>query len=125
MSRRDSEKDPIEYLLDLHEETMEVGNGYWVTIRAWRVEADAGRPAGVRYALSLHSPGGRRLVGYDNAHLPDELKVRKRAAREQQAFDHIHYEGRAIRAYGFQTPWDLLDDFWKSVELKLKEEGVE
>jgi hypothetical protein len=26
------------------------------------------RPHGLRYALTLHDPDGRRLVGFDNAH---------------------------------------------------------
>lgn len=125
MNRGDSKKWATAYLLDLHGLTIEMGDGYWATMRAWRVEPAAGTPYGLRYALSLHSPGGRRLVGYDNAHLPDELQFKSHAARARQPFDHIHYEGRNVRVYHFRSPGDLMEDFWRSVDMKLKEEGVE
>jgi hypothetical protein len=77
------------------------------------------------YALTMHAPGGRRLVGYDNAHVPEELKSSSRAGRQMQACDHIHYEGRRVKSYDFRTPGDLMEDFWVSVDAKLKEEGID
>lgn len=124
MNKDDSDKRALEYILDLDGETMEVGEGYWVTFRFWRVTPDINHPHGLRYALTLHSPGGRRLVGYDNAHLPEELQPKKHTQRAEQPFDHIHYEGRRVRAYKFTSPGGLMEDFWKNVERKLKEEGV-
>jgi hypothetical protein len=125
MVQDDSGNPLLQYLIDLHEETMEVGGGYWATFRVWRVEPTVNVPHGLRYSLTLHSPGGSRLVGYDNAHLPDEIAARKRDDRARQPHDHIHYEGRLIRMYTFRGPGELMEDFWASVELKLKEEGVE
>jgi hypothetical protein len=42
-----------------------------------------------------------------------------------QACDHIHYEGRRVKSYDFRTPGDLMEDFWVSVDAKLKEEGID
>jgi hypothetical protein len=55
-------------LIDLHEQIIDQGDGYWVKIEAWRVEATAEVPHGIRYALTLHEPYGKRILGYDNAH---------------------------------------------------------
>ena len=55
-------------LLDLDGEIMEVGGGYWVSLRARKVPPSTAKPHGIDYSLSLLGPDGRRLVGYDNAH---------------------------------------------------------
>jgi len=58
----------IETLLELTGQVVQQEHGYWVEIRAWRVEATSAVPHGIRYALTLHEPGGKRVTGYDNAH---------------------------------------------------------
>ncbi|MHB8348572.1 MAG: toxin-antitoxin system TumE family protein [Acidiferrobacterales bacterium] len=58
----------IDTLLDLHGEIIEQDQGYWVRIEAWRVESTPKIPHGIRYALTLHEPYGKRILGYDNAH---------------------------------------------------------
>jgi hypothetical protein len=59
----------LDRLLDLDGFLAEVGGGYWVKIQARRVPADAARPQGVAYTLTLHEPGGQRVFGIDNAHV--------------------------------------------------------
>ena len=58
----------LERLLDLDGLLAEVGGGFWITIVAQRVPAEAARPHGISYSLTLHEPGGRRVFGIDNAH---------------------------------------------------------
>ncbi len=58
----------IRTLLDLSEQVIEQEDGYWVKIEAWEVARSDKVPHGVRYALTLHAPGGKRVLGYDNAH---------------------------------------------------------
>lgn len=123
MARYDPKLAGMDTLLDLHRETMEVGGGWWVTIRAERVAASEGIPHGIRYALSLHTPRGRRVVGYDNAHAAHKRGPLKLVGAKKVEFDHRHYRGN-WRAYEFVSPEQLLADFWTDVEKVLKEEGV-
>ncbi|RCW78697.1 hypothetical protein C7476_1229 [Phyllobacterium bourgognense] len=65
MSARDTSLDT---LLDLDGQTMFVGQTYWVKFAVKAVTVTPQRPHGLRYSLTLHGPGGERLVGFDNAH---------------------------------------------------------
>jgi hypothetical protein len=114
MRRYDPKLAGLQYLLDLHRETYEVGGGWWVTIRATLVEPSEERPHGLQYSLTLHNPKGERILGYDNAHAVE---------RRERRFDHRHHRKRA-GLYEFRSPADLLEDFWRDVEAILKEEGV-
>ena len=58
----------IRTLLDLSEQVIEQEDGYWVKIEAWEVARSDKVPHGVRSALTLHAPGGKRVLGYDHAH---------------------------------------------------------
>ena len=58
----------IETLIDLHDQIIDQDGGYWVKIEAWRVVPTEEIPHGIRYALTLHEPYGKRILGYDNAH---------------------------------------------------------
>ena len=48
--RRDVEG--ISTLLDLHEQIIDQGGGYWIKIEAWQVPATADIPHGVRYSTT-------------------------------------------------------------------------
>ena len=112
----------LETLLDLDGNIFEMGAGYWVKIDAQRVPPDAGRPHGIGYSLTLHSPVGERLLGYDNAHgVPSRVGC---AERITTAFDHTHWRKHAL-PYGYSDAPTLLVDFWGDVEKILKEEGVQ
>lgn len=82
------------------------------------------RPHGINYTLTLHRPGGTRILGYDNAHYP---KIGSGPARNAQRVgrgcDHRHYRD-AITWYEFELPVKLMEDFWKDVQTILEEEGV-
>lgn len=119
MNRYDPEREGTDYLLDLHREIYQVGSGWWVAIRAVKVEPSETRPHGLQYSLTLHDPKGQRVLGYDNAHA---LAVKGRRGR-RKVFDHRHYRDRRS-TYEFRSPADLLVDFWRDVEAILKEEGV-
>ncbi len=108
-------------LLSLHGEIWEVGDGFWVKIDAKVVVPDEGRPHGIAYSLTLHSPAGERLIGFDNAHAVGEGSGPGR--RIEMPFDHAHKRGRE-RPYVYSDANTLLDDFWTAVEDILKEEGV-
>lgn len=60
----------------------------------------------VRYRLSLLSPSGERVVGYDNHHPKG---------------DHRHFKGRE-EEYHYKDPETLLSDFLSDVHLILSEE---
>jgi len=110
-------------LLALHRQTIEVGGGYWVAMRARLVPKTDHRPHGIEYSLTLHSPGDTRLLGYDNAHAAPMRTNPSRRSRRPVAYDHVH-RGTRTKPYAFVDPGRLLEDFWADVEAVLKEVGV-
>lgn len=112
----------IDRLLMLHDEIMEVGNGYWVKFEAYRVEPSAPRPHGLKYSLCFFSPADVRLVCFDNAHPVDVGNGP--AKRQTDVNDHSH-KGTTIRPYDYVNAEKLLVDFWEAVATSLKEEGME
>ena len=94
---------------------------YWVKFEVKRVEVTAKRPHGLRYALTLHGPGGERIVGFDNAHAVTTGSGP--GARKKVAFDHKH-RLRTVRPYEYRDAASLLEDFWEEVENALAERGV-
>ena len=111
----------ISTLIDLHEQIIDQGGGYWVKIEAWRVEATAGVPHGIRYTLTLHEPYGKRILGYDNAHAVKPAKKFKYAGR-RLTYDHKHRHANDKGVpYGFQDAQQLLIDFFSEVDRVLKE----
>ena len=72
------------------------------------------RPHGIKYSLTLNTPGGERLYGLDNAH-----KIHRR-----REFDHRHvYGARKLVGYTYRGPARLLEDFYREVERILSERG--
>lgn len=125
MSPNDFPLAGIENLLELHGYAGEVGQGYWVSMKAFLVPAHKGQPHGLNYTLTLHTPGDSRLVGYDNAHGPKLYSgPAKRSRRRLSCWDHRHWRDKTY-AYDYISAWKLLDDFWDDVEKMLKEEGVD
>ncbi len=116
--RRDPSLQP---LLDLDGEIMEVGGGYWVTLRARKVLPSAAKPHGIDYSLSLLGPDGRRLVGYDNAH---PVPAGSGPGRKKPTTGDHRHAGASARPYDYADAETLLQDFWADVERVLKEEGI-
>jgi hypothetical protein len=111
----------LQRLLDLDGEIMEVGQGFWVELRAKKVPPTPGKPHGIDYSLCLLGPDGRRLVCYDNAH--PVSAGRGPARKKSKTGDHRH-ERTKVKPYDYQDAETLVRDFWTDVERVLKEEGV-
>jgi len=76
----------------------------------------------VAYSFTLHGTGGKRLIGFDNAHAVSAPGSRpKRAA----ANDHWHRtESDPGRPYDFKDADKLLEDFFREVRRVLTEHGI-
>ena len=111
----------IDTLLDLNGSILDQGNGYWIKLEAWRVEASDQIPHGIRYSLTLHEPYGNRVLGYDNAHAVKPPKKFKYAGRIL-AFDHKHRHASDKGVpYEFKDAQQLLEDFFADVDRTLLE----
>ncbi len=112
-------RDPtLDLLLDLDGQVLVVDpeGEYWVRFVVTRVAASPEKPQGLDYSLTLHGPGGARLVGFDNAH-----PVRPQRRGDPQ--DRRH-RLRTVRPYDYQDAATLLGDFWTTVDAVLRERGV-
>jgi hypothetical protein len=125
MVGRDSKaEEGWDYILDLHRQKIGYDNGYWVTIRAVRIEPDDGRPHGLQYSLTLHDENDDRILGYDNSHGVDVATGPAKRLKRPNPFDHIDRRGKRSVPYKFTTPFKLVADFFTEVEKILREEGV-
>lgn len=115
-----SDSSALQNLLDLAGSVIDQGDGYWVKIEAWPVEPSSMVPHGIRYALTLHEPYGRRILGYDNAHtvkLPKKFKF----AGQRLVYDHKHrHVSDQGVPYTFVSANQLLSDFFTEVDTVLK-----
>ena len=110
----------IETLLDLHDQIIDQGDGYWVKIEAWVVVVSADIPHGIRYSLTLHEPYGKRILGYDNAHAVKPPKKFKYAGvRLPYDHKHRHISDKGV-PYAFKHAHQLLSDFFVEVDRVLK-----
>jgi hypothetical protein len=110
-------------LLDLDGQVLVIDakREYWVRFSVQRVNCSFERPHGLNYSLTLHGPGGQRLVGFDNAHA---VRVAGGpGGRKKGQADHQHRID-AVRPYRFVNAAKLLEDFWAAVDSYLKEKGV-
>ena len=112
----------IETLLDLHDQIIDQGDGYWVKIEAWVVGVSADIPHGIRYSLTLHEPYGKRILGYDNAHAVKPPKKFKYAGvRLPYDHKHRHISDKGV-PYAFKDAHQLLSDFFVEVDRVLKKD---
>ena len=118
------DRDPgADALLDLngHVLVIDKKGQYWVRFTVIQVVATPERPHGLNYSLTLHGPGGKRLVGFDNAHAVRES--RGPGGRSRGPLDHRH-RMETVRPYRFKDAATLLEDFWTEVDKLLKGKGV-
>lgn len=115
-------EDPgIATLLELHDQIIDQGNGYWVKIEAWRVAINPNIPHGVRYSLTLHEPYCKRILGYDNAHaVKPPKKFKFEGMRLPYDHQHRHASDKGVH-YGFSNAHQLLVDFFTEVDIVLEE----
>lgn len=95
-------------------------NGYWVKFEASRVEPNMQVPHGIRYCVTLHDRYNRRVLGFDNAHAV--TPKRKRFGGRKVTWDHQHRRDD-ISGYEFESPGQLLEDFWREAERMMAEGG--
>jgi|LauGreDrversion4_2_1035121.scaffolds.fasta_scaffold151544_3 Family of unknown function (DUF6516) len=111
----------ITTLIDLHDQIIDQGDGYWIKIEAWIVPVSKDIPHGVRYTLTLHEPYGKRILGYDNAHAVKPPKKFKYAGtRLPYDHKHRHVSDKGV-PYEFKDAHQLLSDFFVEVDRVLKE----
>jgi len=102
----------LECLLELDGEIFPMDNGYWTKIEARLVAPNEKIPHGIRYSLTLHDRNNRRVLGFDNAHGIKPKK--KKFGAKRTAWDHKH-DRTSIKNYEFESPGQLLEDFWDDV----------
>lgn len=112
-------RDPtLDVLLDLDGQVLVVdaAGSYRVRFVVTRVPVSPEKPHGIDYSLTLHGPGGERLVGFDNAH---PVGRQRRGAPQ----DHRH-RLRTVRPYDYSDAAAVLAEFWTAVDAVLREKGV-
>lgn len=110
----------LAYLLDLDGEAIVYDNGCVARFKVMRIAPTTEKPHGISYALTLHAPDGRRLMGYDNAH--SVTPKGSRFAKRQASFDHWHRdETDEGRPYAFKGAAKLIEDFFDEVARIVKE----
>jgi hypothetical protein len=118
---RKTEDHGLEFLLAFDGRVHILERGYWLKFEINRIPGTPTRPHGLRYSFTLHGPGGRRLLGFDNAH---GLRVKR--GRKAAAYDHWHRTERDPgRPYLFKSAEQLLDDFFDEAERILREHGID
>lgn len=92
---------------------------YWVKFEVNRARVNEHIPHGIRYSLTLHGPGNRRILGYDNSH---QIKPgsRKKYGAKRTSWDHKHLEHKT-QIYEFDSPEALVSDFWEDVDKIMRE----
>jgi len=112
----------LDNLLAMNGSIVDQGQGYWIEIHAWQVARTHDIPHGIRYALTLHNPYGKRLLGYDNAHAVKPPKKFKYAGvRLPYDHRHRHASDKGV-PYAFVSAYQLLADFFAEVDAVLAQE---
>jgi hypothetical protein len=113
----------LEFLLAFDGRIHHLQQGYWIKFDIRREEITAARPHGLSYSLTLHAPDGKRLVGFDNAHVIPELGSRFK--KRPEASDHWHRaDTDRGRPYEFKDGDTLLQDFFREVRRILRRHGI-
>ena len=108
----------LESLLELDGEIFPMDNGFWTKIEVKTVKPNKQIPHGIKYSLTLHDRYNARILGYDNAHAVKPKK--KKFGAKRTAWDHKH-ENKTVTPYEFESPGQLLEDFWEDVNHILSE----
>lgn len=113
----------LEHLLGYDGRRHFLATGHFLKFEVRVVEKSERVPHGMAYALTLHDPNGKRLMGFDNAH-PVAHQGSSFVPAARQA-DHWHRNAQdAGRPYTFVLAVQLLDDFFDEVERILEDLGV-
>jgi len=114
----------LETLLDLDGVIIDQERGYWTKFVISKTDITKERPHGLSYSLTLHEEYGKRVMGYDNAHAVKLPKKYKYAGRVIQYDHHHRHHLDSGIPYEFESPYQLLKDFFKAVDKFLKQEEM-
>ena len=118
----DAAEHTLEFLLSFDGRVHWYAEGFFTKFEIKRVGASTERPHGLRYSLTLHGPGGMRLIGFDNAH---GVTAGTRYKRRLPAADHWHRtEDDPGRPYRFMDAATLIEEFFNEVERVLIGRGI-
>ena len=113
----------LEHLLAYDGRLHNFASGHYLKFEVRSVKKSERVPHGIAYSLTLHAPGGKRLLGFDNAHAVPHRGGRHVRRRPQA--DHWHRAaGDEGRPYAFVSVERLLEDFFNEAERVLKSQGV-
>lgn len=108
----------LETLLDFDGEIIFVDpEGHWIKFVVKEIQPTKHQPHGLKYSLTLHDHANNRIFGIDNAHSP-KIKKRKRFSARIITWDHVHKYDK-IEEYQFDSPAQLIEDFFIGVETML------
>jgi uncharacterized protein DUF6516 len=111
----------LEFLLAFDGYVHWLEQGYRIKFAIGRVAPSRQRPHGLRYSFTLHDPQGKRLLGFDNAHVLRGSRYKRHAV----TMDHWHRtETDEGQPYRFSDADALLADFFREVRRVLGERGV-
>jgi hypothetical protein len=114
----------LDTLLDLDGDIVAQEGGYWVKFEVHRVKPSTHIPHGIAYSLTLHDNHNQRIMGFDNAHTPKGGR-KKRYQGQVIEYDHHHQDKHCKGVpYVFDSPAQLIEDFWKAVDNTLRRHGV-
>jgi hypothetical protein len=105
----------LEALLDLNGVSYRLDREYWVKFEVWSVAPSDQIPHGVRYTLTLHDRNNARVIGFDNAHACQPPR-RKKFSGRRIVWDHQHRLAGKTVPYEFESPAQLIEDFWAEIE---------
>jgi hypothetical protein len=114
------ENESLDTLLDLDGQVYVINeNGYFVKFIVKRENPGENKPHGLSYSLTLHDGSGTRLMGFDNAHAVKRPGSKFLAKIQEYDHKHIHTSDPG-RPYKFTSASQLIEDFWKEVDLILE-----
>ena len=92
--------------------------GHQVKFVVVQAEVTRDRPHGLFCSLTLYTPDGTCLAGFDNAH-PARQRRGPGTRRHRESDDR--HRLRSIGPYEFKDAATLLEDFWTEVDAVLTE----
>ncbi len=125
--RRRSKPDLIDHSLELLLEydgrLLYLEGDYFLKFEISRTDETDARPHGLSYSFTLHDRGGRRVIGYDNAH---PVRPPGRNAKRPKRHDHWHRDASDKgRPYRYVDAATLVSDFFEEVKRYLEKRGIE
>jgi Family of unknown function (DUF6516) len=105
----------LDLVLSLDGEIFMYDDGTFVKFKFKKVNLSDEIPHGISYSLTYHNKDKQRILGYDNAHFPQN--IRNKYKKSGLAFDHKHRsENDEGILYDFVDFVTLFEDFQRDVK---------